>query len=66
MAVDPSVVSLIAREMFEGCMFTTTHVTAINKSDLLSDDEKKSYLRGLYGAIALGFLGKILIFVGIA
>ena len=40
-------------------MFTTTHIKAVTKNELLSDEEKKICLRRLYIAIAAGILGNI-------
>ena len=48
----------VARELFEGCIFTTTHIKAVTKNELLSDEEKKICLRRLYIAITAGILGK--------
>jgi hypothetical protein len=57
MSIDETITVLIAREVFEGAMFTTTHVNAVTRSEFLNDDEKKIQLRRLYYALAAGFSG---------
>ena len=61
MSVDPVVSTLIARELFEGAMFITTHVGAVVKSSILDEKEKRSYLNQLYIGIASGLLVGVVI-----
>lgn len=52
--VDSAIAALIAREMFEGAMFYTTHRNAVTKNDSLKDEEKKTYLTRFNYAVAAG------------
>lgn len=61
MSVDSAIVTLIAREIFEGFMFTTTHVKAVTKNELLNEEEKKICLRRLWYGLALGGLAGLII-----
>ena len=65
MSVDPAVSALIARELFEGAMFITTHVGVVVKNTILTDEEKRSYLNQLYIGIASGLLIGVVISIAV-
>ena len=63
--IDPSIASIIAREIFEGAMFTATYAGAIMKNELLSADEKTSYLRRLIIGLFAGLLCSSIISIAV-
>lgn len=55
-----SIVAIVARELIEGAMFTTSHIGAVMYLPSLSWDEKMKYVRAMvFGLLTGGLLGTV-------
>lgn len=61
--IDIAITVITAREVFEGAMFTISHLGAVLKSpdDILTKEEKKSYTKWIIGGLIAGLISGLVI-----